>query len=180
MPGTKQEVVLQVSRRYDAPRERVFDAWTSPEVLKKWWAVHPEWHGEIAEVDLRPGGRYRLGMRDPESGTAHIVKGEYTEVRRPEKLAFTGAWEGHPLEPDGSSETLVEIDFVEDGDATEATLTHSGFANEEIRGPIIARQLSIGNSSQNHYVPFGTLLPGMPASYQQVTTLEKVDGSFTG
>jgi uncharacterized protein YndB with AHSA1/START domain len=132
MSETQQDVVLQLSRRYDAPRERVFDAWTSPEVLKDWWAAQPTWHGEIAEVDLRPGGAYRLGMKDPESGTVHIVAGEYKEVNRPEKLAFTWAWEGHPLEPDGSSVTLVEIDFVQDGDATEVTLTHSGFASEEI------------------------------------------------
>ena len=132
MSETKQDVVLQMSRRYEAPRERVFDAWTSPDVLKQWWAAQPTWHGEIAEVDLRPGGRYRLGMKDPESGTVHIVNGEYKEVNRPEKVAFTWQWEGHPLEPDGSSVTLVEIEFVEDGDATEVTLTHSGFASEEI------------------------------------------------
>jgi uncharacterized protein YndB with AHSA1/START domain len=129
MSETQQDVVLQLSRRYAAPRERVFDAWTSPEVLPDWWAVQPGWTGEIAEIDLRPGGAYRLGMKDPESGKLHIAVGEYTEVNRPEKLAFTWAWEGQEDRP----VTLVEIDFVADGDATEVTLTHSGFASEESR-----------------------------------------------
>jgi uncharacterized protein YndB with AHSA1/START domain len=125
MSETQQEIVLQLSRRYDAARERVFDAWTSPEVLKQWWFVQPTWHAEVADVDLRPGGRYRLGMKDPESGKSHIAIGEYTEVNRPDKIAFTWQWEGQ------DAVTLVEVEFVEDGDGTEVTLTHSGFASEE-------------------------------------------------
>jgi uncharacterized protein YndB with AHSA1/START domain len=128
MSETQQDVVLQLSRRYNASAERVFDAWTSPEVLKEWWALDSDWTNEAAEADPRPGGSYRLGMKDPESGKMHIAAGEYTEVNRPEKLAFTWAWEG----TDGPT-TLVEIDFVQDGDATEVTLTHSGFASEESR-----------------------------------------------
>jgi len=129
MSETQQELVLQVSRRYDAPAERVFDAWTNPDVLKDWYAPQPGWTSEIAEVDLRPGGAFRLGMKDPESGALHVAFGEYTEVSRPEKLAFTWTWEGQEDRP----ATLVEIDFVQDGGATDVTLTHSGFASEESR-----------------------------------------------
>jgi uncharacterized protein YndB with AHSA1/START domain len=110
-------------------RPRVFDAWTSPDVLKDWYAPQPGWANEIAEVDLRPGGSFRLGMKDPASGAMHVAFGEYTEVNRPEKLAFTWAWEGQEDRP----VTLVEIDFVADGDGTEVTLTHSGFPSEESR-----------------------------------------------
>jgi uncharacterized protein YndB with AHSA1/START domain len=117
--------VLQLSRRYDASRERVFDAWTNPEVLTEWWVVNPTWEVEVAEVDLREGGRYRLGMKEPDGGKSHIAIGEYTEVNRPEKVAFTWQWEGE------DAVTRVEIDFVEDGDGTEVTLTHSGFASDE-------------------------------------------------
>ena len=48
-------------------------------------------------------------------------------------VAYTWSWEGDPEQMAGSAETLVEVDFVEDGDGTEANLTHRGFANAEIR-----------------------------------------------
>ena len=131
--ATEQATVLRLTRKFDAPRERVFDAWTDPELLRKWWAAQPKFEPSLAEVDAREGGRYRLGMRDAESGAEHIVGGEYREVRRPERLVYTWTWEGGPMEMQGSAETLVEVDFVEDGDGTEVVLTHSGFESEQIR-----------------------------------------------
>ena len=133
MIGTEGETVLRLTRRFEAPRERVFDAWTNPDVLRRWWAAQPDWEGAEAEVDLRPGGRYRLSMRDTGSGATHTVAGEYTEVRRPERLAYTWSWEGEPTEMSGSERTLVVVEFLEDGGATEVVLTHSGFANGQIR-----------------------------------------------
>jgi uncharacterized protein YndB with AHSA1/START domain len=56
-------------------------------VLRVWWAASPTWESPHAEVDLRPGGSYRLSMRDTETGAVHTVFGEYTEVRRPDRLA---------------------------------------------------------------------------------------------
>jgi uncharacterized protein YndB with AHSA1/START domain len=126
-------VVLRLSRRFAAPRERVFDAWTNPSVLERWWAAAPTWESPAAEVELRPGGRYRLSMRDTESGVVQTVGGAYTEVRPPDRLAYTWTWEGGPELMRGSEDTLVVVDFVEDGDGTEVVLTHRGFADERIR-----------------------------------------------
>jgi uncharacterized protein YndB with AHSA1/START domain len=133
MTGTEQETMLRVSRRFDAPRERVFDAWTNPDVLRSWWAAGPDWKTPTAEVDPRPGGRYRLSMEDP-TGSVHTVVGEYKEVTPPERLAYTWSWEGGPPEMAGSADSLVVVEFLEDGDGTEVVLTHSGFASGEIRG----------------------------------------------
>src|SRR5215204_6352351 len=77
MTGTEQETMLRVSRRFDAPRERVFDAWTNPDVLRSWWAAGPDWKTPTAEVDARPGGSYRLSMEDP---TGSLEDGTGTEV----------------------------------------------------------------------------------------------------
>jgi len=132
MSKTEHEAVLQLSHRFAAPRERVFDAWTNPEVLREWWAAAPNMEPGDAQVDLREGGRYRLSMRTA-AGEEYVVGGEYTEVRRPERLAYTWSWEGDPEQMAGSAETLVEVDFVEDGDGSEVNLTHRGFANAEIR-----------------------------------------------
>jgi uncharacterized protein YndB with AHSA1/START domain len=132
MTTQQQEAVLRLSRTFSAPRERVFDAWTDPDVLREWWSAMPTMTPTIAEVDLREGGRYRLGMRDSESGHEHVVVGEYREIRRPERLAYTWIWEGSPEMTGG--ETLVEIEFNEDGDGTEVVLTHTGLPTEDSRG----------------------------------------------
>jgi uncharacterized protein YndB with AHSA1/START domain len=131
--GTQEAVVLRLSRRFNAPRERVFDAWTNPDVLEKWWAAQPNWDTPIAEVDARQGGSYRLAMRDPDSGETHTLVGEYREVTPPERLVYTWTWESNVDAMKGSENTLVEVDFREDGDATEVVVTHSGFATPELR-----------------------------------------------
>ena len=125
--------VLRLTRRFDAPRERVFAAWTDPDVLRTWWAARPDWDGAAADVDLRPGGRYRLSMRDTANGAVHSVSGEYREVRPPERLAYTWSWEGAPAEMAGSEGTLVVVEFAEADGGTEVTLTHEGFASGDIR-----------------------------------------------
>jgi uncharacterized protein YndB with AHSA1/START domain len=132
MTGTEQETQLRVSRRFDAPRERVFDAWINPEVLKQWWAVGPDWTTPTADVDVRPGGRYRLSMQQPD-GVVHTAVGEYKEVSPPERLVYTWTWEGNAPEMEGSADTLVVVEFIEDDGGTEVVLTHSGFADEAIR-----------------------------------------------
>jgi len=124
---------LRLSRRFDAPRERVFEAWTDPALLRRWWAAVQGWDTSVAEVDLRPHGRYRLSMRDRDHGAEYTVGGEYVEIRPPERLVYTWAWEGDAEIMRGSEGTLVEVEFREDGDGTEVVLTHRGFADDRIR-----------------------------------------------
>jgi uncharacterized protein YndB with AHSA1/START domain len=133
MTQQAQDVVLRMSRRFDAPREQVFEAWTNPEVIREWWRAGPDWETPEAEVDLRPGGSYRWSMRDTTKDETHTVMGEYKEVRPPERLVYTWSWESNPKEMAGSMGTLVTVEFSEDGEGTHVELTHSGFANEEIR-----------------------------------------------
>jgi uncharacterized protein YndB with AHSA1/START domain len=128
-----QELKLELEHRYAAPREQVFDAWTNPTVLERWWAAAPTWETPLAEVDARIGGSYRLSMRTDE-GDVHTVHGEYTEFSPPKRLAYTWSWDEGP-EPAmaGSENSLVVVEFLEDGDGTLVRLTHSGLANEQIR-----------------------------------------------
>jgi uncharacterized protein YndB with AHSA1/START domain len=133
MTQQAQDVVLQMNRRFEAPRERVFEAWTSAEVLKDWWRAGPDWTTPVAEVDLRPGGSYRLAMHDPESGQTHTLIGEYREIRPPERLVYTWTWESNPDEMKGSGGSLVTVEFTEVDGATDVSLTHTGFADETIR-----------------------------------------------
>ena len=128
-----QETALELEHRYAASREQVFDAWINQDVLKRWWAAAPTWSTPLAEVDAREGGGYRLSMRTDE-GETHTVRGEFTEISPPERLAYTWSWEEGPdAAMAGSERSQVVVEFLEDGDGTIVRLTHSGFANDQIR-----------------------------------------------
>ena len=113
---------LELKCTFDATCERVFRAWTDPAMLKQWFRAAPDFTTHIAEVDLRVGGRYRLGMQPPESEQVMIATGEYRLIQPPEKLVFTWAWEGA-----ATPETLVTIEFRQKGRQTEITLSHKHF-----------------------------------------------------
>ena len=133
MTQQTQEAVLRMSRRFDAPRERVFEAWTSPDVLRDWWRAGPHWETPVAQVDLRPGGRYRLAMTDTDKGETHVVVGEYKEIQPPERLVYTWTWESNTDEMKGSDNSIVTVEFAVADGGTEVSLTHTGFAGDEIR-----------------------------------------------
>jgi uncharacterized protein YndB with AHSA1/START domain len=122
---------LRVERTYDATPEAVFDAWTSPEVLRRWWKADPAWTVPQIEVDLRVGGAYRFAMEDPASGERHVVVGEYREVRRPERLVYTWAWEG--TGPYAGHESLVTVEFRAAGARTTVVVEHVALRDETSR-----------------------------------------------
>jgi uncharacterized protein YndB with AHSA1/START domain len=126
---TRTEITLNLTRTYSAPRDDVFRAWTEPEALKRWFAPSDEFSTPIAEVDLRVGGAYRIGMKPPDQEDMFIVVGTYREVQPPERLVFTWSWE----EGIDVGETLVTVEFRDLGDSTEVVLTHELFPNEQAR-----------------------------------------------
>jgi uncharacterized protein YndB with AHSA1/START domain len=118
---------LVIERTFQAPAERVFAAWTSEEVMRRWFHGEPHWETPVAEVDLRLGGDIRIVMRDPDTGTEHGASGHYTEIDPPRRLAFTWVWDNE--EP--TRETLIEIDFVEAEGVTTVHFTHSNLRDQE-------------------------------------------------
>jgi uncharacterized protein YndB with AHSA1/START domain len=118
---------LRMERTFQAPAERVFDAFTSEEVMRRWWHAAPDWETPVATVDLRIGGGIRVVMRDPDSDKRYGGGGEYTVIDPPRRLAFTWIWEDdrHQLGQ------LIEIDFEESDGITTVRFTHSGLWDEE-------------------------------------------------
>lgn len=116
---------LQIERTYQAPAERVFDAWTSEEVMRRWWQAERGWETSEAVVDLRVGGEVRVVMRDPVADAEYGGGGRYTEIERPTRLAFTWLWDRE------SRRTLIEIDFEEHDGATTVRFRHSDLWDEE-------------------------------------------------
>ena len=87
-PASDRELVL--TRLIDAPREKLFRAWTDPALLKQWFAPLP-WTTASAELDVRPGGASLIVMRDPE-GNEFPNRGVFLEVVKNERLVFTDAY----------------------------------------------------------------------------------------
>lgn len=102
---------MLITRAFDAPAELVFKAWTTPELVKRWWGFETgEWL--VCEVDLRVGGRWRWVVRERDMEVG--LHGEYREIDRPHRLVSTEVFEGFP-DPDGASlntMTLEEVDGV--------------------------------------------------------------------
>lgn len=88
LPTSDRELVL--SRVIDAPREKLFRAWTEPALLKQWFAPKP-WTVPVAETDVRPGGSSLIVMRGPD-GNEFPNRGIYLEVVKNERLVFTDAY----------------------------------------------------------------------------------------
>jgi uncharacterized protein YndB with AHSA1/START domain len=126
-PETGADVTLHLRRTYPTSRQTLFDAFTRADEIAQWFNPDPQCHSVVHALEARPGGRYRIEMVMP-GDRRHTVAGTYREVRAPERLVFTWAWE----EP-GATETIVTIDLHERGDSTELVLTHERFTTTEER-----------------------------------------------
>jgi uncharacterized protein YndB with AHSA1/START domain len=116
--------VLTITRIFDAPRARVFQAFIDPEQLMQWMGPrsHPIFE---MRADIRPGGAWRFGLRAVDGDEVLWQSGTYREIVPNRKLAFTFAWDPSPrgLGP----ETLVEITFEDQGAKTLMTFRQSVF-----------------------------------------------------
>jgi uncharacterized protein YndB with AHSA1/START domain len=99
---------ILITREFDAPRNLVYRAWTTPELIKRWWAGD---RGEVtsAEVDLRPGGRWRYVMT-ANGGFEVAFHGEYQEIVPGERIVCTEVFEGMPDAPAVSTATFTDRD----------------------------------------------------------------------
>ena len=135
----KENIKLQLTRVFDAPRDLVFKAWTDANQFKHWFGAAACGGSSLLslKVDARIGGKYRIQVRRPD-GEYFTTVGIYREVKPPERLVFT--WQ---FEKDGSgaefgevepTEMLVTLEFKARGQQTELILTHEKFASVESRG----------------------------------------------
>jgi uncharacterized protein YndB with AHSA1/START domain len=88
--ATTSDRELVLTRIINAPCEKVFRAWTDPELLKQWFAPAP-WTTPVVETDVRPGGASLIVMRDPD-GHEFPNRGVYLDVVANERLVFTDAY----------------------------------------------------------------------------------------
>jgi len=121
------DYVVRIERTFAARAEDVFDAWTSPEVMRRWFHCEADWETTKAEVDLRVGGEVHVVMRQPD-GTVADARGEYTLIERPHRLAMTWTFNDDP-----SNEQLMELSFSESEGSTTVRMVNSGISAGERR-----------------------------------------------
>lgn len=130
---TQQTTELVITRVLDAPRERVWEAWTDPEQMKKWWGPK-EFTAPSVEIDLREGGKYLNCMRSPD-GQEFWSTGVYREIVPMEKLVVTDSFAdeqgnvvpgAHYGMPEFPLETEVTVTFEDQDGKTKLTVRHAG------------------------------------------------------
>ena len=119
--------VVRIERTFDAPAEDVFDAWTSEEVIRRWFIPQDGWQEPSAEVDLRVGGKIRVVMRDRD-GEPVGAGGEYTLIERPHRLAFTWTFDDDP-----SNQQMIELEFTERDGVTTVLFVNSDISEKRRR-----------------------------------------------
>jgi uncharacterized protein YndB with AHSA1/START domain len=127
-PPTDRDLIL--TRIINAPPEKVFRAWTEPELIKQWFAPLP-WTTPFAETDLRPGGASVITMRSPE-GADFPNRGVYLEVVKNQRLVFTDAYTS-AWQPSEKPFMTVILTFEDVGGKTKYTalVRHWTAANRE-------------------------------------------------
>lgn len=115
---------LVLTRMLNAPCDLVFQVWTDPKHLVRWWGP-TDFTLPHCDQDFRVGGKYRFCMRAPD-GSDHWVRGEYTHIKAPSRLVFT--WLREDEAGDIWCDTVVEITLEQRGTATLLTLNQTTFA----------------------------------------------------
>ena len=119
--------VVRIERTFAASADDVFDAWTSPEVMRRWLHPASDWDTPEADVDLRVGGKVRVVMRRPD-GTEAEAQGEYRLIDRPHRLVMTWTFDDDP-----TNEQLIELSFSEAEGSTTVLLINSGISTDQRR-----------------------------------------------
>jgi uncharacterized protein YndB with AHSA1/START domain len=131
---------ILITREFDAPKELIWKAWTTPELLKQWWHAN---RGEVtvAEIDLQVGGTWRSVMVTTEGEFEVAFHGEYREIEPYDRIVSTEAYEGVP-NPDENA-TLNTVTFEETDGRTLVTVLVDA-PSKEVRDAIIESGMEAG------------------------------------
>lgn len=133
---TPTDLEIVMTREFDAPRELVFAAWTTPEHIEQWFG--PRGHQTTVDhLDLRVGGTWRYVSRD-EQGNEYAFRGEFKEIDPPRKLVSTFEFEGMP------GHIVTDTLTLEERDGKTIATTVSLFASREDRDGMLESGMESG------------------------------------
>ncbi len=131
---------LIITRIFDAPRELVWNAWTEPEHLQRWWGPK-DFTAPACKIDFRVGGKYLFCMKSPD-GKDYWSTGVYREIVPLERIVCTDSFADehgnivpatyYGMSSDFPLEMLVTVTFEELGEKTKMTLKHTGLPTGEM------------------------------------------------
>jgi uncharacterized protein YndB with AHSA1/START domain len=134
---------ILITREFDAPKHLVYKAWTTPELIKRWWSGD---HGTVtsAEVDLRVGGRWRYVMA-ANSGFEVAFHGEYREIVTNERIVSTDVFEGMP---DAEEAAVVTTNTFTERNGRTTLRVLAQHSSREIRDMVISSGMEAGMQEQ--------------------------------
>jgi uncharacterized protein YndB with AHSA1/START domain len=135
---TPSDREIAMTRVFDAPRKLVFDAWTQPELIKRWLGVFGKWSFVVCEVDLRVGGPYRYVWKGPD-GVTMGMGGVFREIVKPERLVATERFD----DPWYAGEAIDTTTFVEKAGKTTLTTTVL-YVSKEVRDGVLKSPMEGG------------------------------------
>jgi uncharacterized protein YndB with AHSA1/START domain len=139
---TPSERELRVTRVFDAPAKRVFEAHTKPEHVRKWLLGPPGWSMPVCEIDLKVGGRYHYMWRNDENGMEFGTRGEFREIVVPERIVHSERMEGLGHGPE-LPEAVGTLTLAEKDGRTTLTMSIR-FASQEIRDQALKSGMTDG------------------------------------
>jgi uncharacterized protein YndB with AHSA1/START domain len=136
--ATPSDLEIVITRAFHAPRDKVYQCFTTPALLKRWLLGPPGWTMPVCEVDLRIGGGYRHAWRS-EGGESMGLTGIFRDIVPNERLVSTELFDGVPA----GGETLVELSFAESNGRTTATYLLT-YTSPQARDAAIASGMAEG------------------------------------
>ena len=135
---TPSDREIAMSRMFDAPRQMVFDAYTKPELVKRWLGVQNGWTLDVCEIDLRVGGTFRYVWRGPNRAEM-AMSSVCRELVIPERIVATEKFD----DPWYQGEGIGTVEFIEQGGKTTLTMTVL-YETNAIRDSVLASPMEKG------------------------------------
>jgi len=136
---TPSDREIAMTREFDAPRHLVFEAYTKPELLKRWLGVIRGWELAVCEIDLRVGGTCRYVWRDSDTGEEMGMSQVIREVVVPERIVCTEVFDQAWYE----GEAIATVEFVERAGRTTLTMTML-YDSKSVRDAVLASPMEQG------------------------------------
>jgi uncharacterized protein YndB with AHSA1/START domain len=146
---------VKAVRSFKAPRDLVYKAYTTPELVKRWLGEQPGWTMPICEMDVRVGGKYRWRWRSNDEGKEFGFHGEFKEVNAPVKLVHSEYFDPGDVGGDMGEGAIITVEFSEDKGITTMT-TLMDFGNKRARDAAVATGMTDG-MEQSYQVLDGVL-----------------------
>jgi uncharacterized protein YndB with AHSA1/START domain len=115
---TPSDREIEITREFDAPRQKVFDAFTKPDLVRRWLLGPPGWTMPVCEIDLREGGAFRYVWRHPDKPEMGMG-GVYNEIKPPERIVHTEKFD----ESWYPGQAVITTVFTEKAGRTMVTMT---------------------------------------------------------